>query len=144
MSRFADLDRLTAAQLRAEWRKAHRGQIMPTGIGRDLATRAIAWRRQEKSSGGITPSVKRELDRLTRGLGEQGDIALSRTLRLKPGTKLVREWHGAVYQVLVLDEGFQFEDRSYRSLTPIAREITGAAWSGPRFFGLKETADAAS
>jgi len=49
----------------------------------------------------------------------------------------VRQWHGQIYQVQVLEDGFEFEHRQYRSLTQIAREITGAAWSGPRFFGLK-------
>ena len=53
------------------------------------------------------------------------------------GTRLAREWHGKTHHVLILDEGYLFEDRRYGSLTAIAREITGAAWSGPRFFGLQ-------
>jgi hypothetical protein len=57
--------------------------------------------------------------------------------RLKLGTRLVRQWHGKIYQIEVLEEGFEFEHRQYRSLTQIARQITGAVWSGPRFFGLK-------
>jgi hypothetical protein len=66
-----------------------------------------------------------------------GELDLERELQLKPGTRLVRQWHGQTYRVLVLDHGYQYADRHYQSLTPIAREITGAAWSGPRFFGLK-------
>jgi hypothetical protein len=54
----------------------------------------------------------------------------------KPGTRLVREWHGVTYEVVVTDDGYLWQDRVYRSLTAIAREITGANWSGPRFFGL--------
>lgn len=131
------LSDLSTAQLRAEWRKAHKGQLMPKGVGRDLASRAIAWRIQEKYSGGLQPATRRELDRLAAQLRENGDIDLAKTVKLKPGIKLVRRWHGTVYQVLVLDEGFEFEGGYYRSLTKIAREITGAAWSGPRFFGLK-------
>jgi hypothetical protein len=142
MSGLPDLDDLTIAQLRAEWRKVHKGKVMPQGLGRDLASRGIAWRRQEKSSGSYSPAVRRELDRLAKELAERGDIKLAGSVRLKPGTKLVREWRGRVYQVLVLEEGFRFEDRSYRSLTQIARNITGAAWSGPRFFGLKGQSDA--
>lgn len=132
---------LTIAQLRAEWRKVHKGKVMPQGLGRDLASRGIAWRRQEKSCGGYSPAVRRELDRLAKELAERGEIKLEQSVQLKPGTRLVRQWHGKVYQVLVLEQGFQFEERAYRSLTQIARHITGAAWSGPRFFGLKEPPD---
>jgi hypothetical protein len=56
---------------------------------------------------------------------------------LKPGTRLVREWNGTIYTVLVASDGFEFAGRSWRSLSMIARHITGAQWSGPRFFGLK-------
>jgi len=138
---LAALAALSQPQLRARWRKGHRGQIMPAGLGRDLAVRAIAWRVQERVHGGVPPATARELRRLAAQLRDTGDIDLSRESRLKPGTRLVRRWHGRVFQVLVLEEGFQFEDRHYRSLTPIAREITGVAWSGPRFFGLKGKAD---
>lgn len=140
------LDTLAAmsqAQLRAEWRCWHKGQLMPAGLGRDLATRAIAWAMQEKVHGGLTPAVMRQLRSLAKELEETGDIEIGKGLSLKPGTKLTREWHGQIYHVLVLEEGFQFQDRHYRSLTPIAREITGVHWSGPRFFGLKEKASAA-
>lgn len=132
-----DLSQLTAAQLRAEWRKAHKGQIMPKGLGRDLATRAIVWRSQERIHGGLPRSAQRELERFASQLEESGTIELGRGSMLKLGTRLVRQWHGKIYQVQVLEEGFEFENRQYRSLTQIARQITGAAWSGPRFFGLK-------
>jgi len=134
----AGLATLSPAQLRAEWRRVHKGQMMPDGLGRDLATRALAWRAQERVQGGLLPADRRELVRLAKQLGDTGEIELAAPISLKPGTKLVRRWHERLYQVLVLDEGFQFENRHYRSLTPIAREITGAAWSGPRFFGLAE------
>jgi len=133
---------LSQAQLRAEWRKYHKGQLMPLGLGRDLASRAIAWKMQERVRGGLAPATSRELKRLAKQLVEIGDIDLGKGPLLKPGTKLVRQWHGTIYHVLVLEDGFQFQDRHYRSLTPIAREITGAAWSGPRFFGLKDKSDA--
>jgi hypothetical protein len=139
---LAGLATLSQAQLRTEWRKYHKGQLMPLGLGRDLASRAIAWHMQEKVHGGLTTATRRELKRLMKQLAEAGDIDLGRGPLLKPGTKLVRQWHGTNYHVLVLEDGFQFQGRHYRSLTPIAREITGAAWSGPRFFGLEEKTDA--
>lgn len=134
---LAGLATLSQAQLRAEWRCLHKGQIMPSGLGRDLAGRAMAWALQARIHGNLPPSTARELKRLARQLRVDGDIDIGRELRLKPGTKLVRQWHDRIYHVLALEDGFQFEDRHYRSLTPIARAITGAAWSGPRFFGLK-------
>src|SRR5205823_10437464 len=59
---------------------------------------------------------------------------------LKPGTRLLREWGGRTHTVIVLDDGFEFEGERHRSLTEIARRITGAHWSGPRFFGLRKAA----
>lgn len=138
---LAGLAAMSQAQLRAEWRRWHKGQIMPAGLGRDLATRAISWRMQAKVQGGQLPASARELGRLVKQLRESGDLAIAQELRLKPGTKLVREWRSRIYHVLVLDDGFQFHDRHYRSLTPIAQEITGTRWSGPRFFGLKGKAN---
>ncbi|KKC27997.1 DUF2924 domain-containing protein [Sphingomonas sp. SRS2] len=139
---LAGLATLSQAQLRTEWRKYHKGQLMPVGLGRVLAGRAIAWKMQERVRGGLPPATNRELKRLAKQLAHTGGIDLGKKALLKPGTKLVRQWHGTLYHVLVLEDGFQFQDLHYRSLTPIAREITGAAWSGPRFFGLKEKPDA--
>ena len=69
---------------------------------------------------------------------QKGDLEISTEIRLKPGTHLTREWHGKIYHVVVFEEGFLFDRRPFRSLTPIAREITGTQWSGPRFFGVKQ------
>ena len=60
------------------------------------------------------------------------------TTHLRPGTRLVREWHGRIYEVTVTEDGYVWEGRHYKTLTPISQEITGTAWSGPRFFGLKK------
>lgn len=140
-SQIASLDGMTIAQLHAEWRRWHKGHLIPAGLGRDLATRAIAWRMQEKVRGGLTPAIARQLQRLMNKLNEGEDLDLGGVPQLKPGTKLVREWRGHDHHVLVLESGFEYRDRHYRSLTPVAREITGTQWSGPRFFGLKEKAD---
>lgn len=110
---------------------------MPYGLGRDLAARALAWRIQEQRHGGLSPAYTRELGRPAAQLITTGDLDLANSIKLKPGTLLVRQWHERTYHVLVLDEGYEHEGRFFKSLTHIAREITGAAWSGPRFFGLK-------
>ncbi len=127
---------MTRPQMRAEWRRLFRGQLMPPDIGRDLALRAMTNRLQEKAHGAMLPGVAKELRRLAKRLGEGGALDIGFGQQLKPGTRLVRRWHDKTYHVLVLDTGYQFEDRHYASLTPIARAITGAEWSGPRFFGL--------
>ena len=92
---------------------------------------------QEKLHGGLTPAQKRKLAGLAEDPWESGDIAATPTIRMKPGTKLVREWRGETHTVLVLEDGFEGKGEHYRSLSSIAREITGTHWSGPRFFGLK-------
>ena len=67
---------------------------------------------------------------------EKGDLTKYRAAKLKPGAKLVREWRGETHDVLVVEDGFLWRGKSRRSLSSIAREITGTRWSGPRFFGL--------
>ncbi|MBL0115704.1 MAG: DUF2924 domain-containing protein [Sphingomonadales bacterium] len=99
-----------------------------------MASRGTCRRRP---TGDCPPARVRELDRLADQLSVEGEIDIGGTRSLKPGTRLVRHWHEKVHCVTVLDHGFEFEQRHYSSLTQIARQITGAAWSGPRFFGLK-------
>lgn len=133
---MAALAAMTKPQLRAEWRRLFRGQMMPPDAGRDLILRVLTNRVQERALGGMLPSTLKDLRRLAKQLTEQGQLEMNRQPKLKPGTRLVRRWHDKTYHVLVLESGFQFENRHYASLTPIARTITGAEWSGPRFFGL--------
>jgi hypothetical protein len=133
---MAALAAMTRPQLRAEWRRLFRGQMMPPDAGRDLILRVLTNRVQEKAQGSMLPATAKALRRLARQLTEQGQLEMTRQPSLKPGTRLVRRWHDRTFYVLVLETGFQFENRHYASLTPIARAITGAAWSGPRFFGL--------
>jgi len=134
---LAGLAAMSPARLRAEWRRHCRGLPLPEGLTGSQLVRGIAWRLQEKSFGGLPPARLRELDRLAEQLSVEGDIDVEGARSLKPGTQLVRHWHGTVHCVTVLDDGFEFQERHYSSLTQIARAITGAAWSGPRFFGLK-------
>jgi hypothetical protein len=127
---------MTKPQLRAEWRRLFRGQMMPPDAGRDLILRVLTNKVQEKAYGGMPPATAKQLRRLAKQLNEQGQLEMTRQPKLKPGTRLVRRWHDKTYHVLVMETGFQFDNRHYASLTPIARAITGADWSGPRFFGL--------
>ncbi|WP_298016770.1 DUF2924 domain-containing protein [uncultured Parasphingopyxis sp.] len=133
-TRVAGLASMTPAQLRAEWRRTFRRETPPHSP--DLLARAIAWRWQAKHYGDLSPPLRRRLDQMTSELDATGDIGAAAPSQLAIGTRLVREWNGKTIKVLVTDEGFQFEDRHYQSLSQIARHLTGAHWSGPRFFGL--------
>ena len=132
--RIAVLNGLTAQQLRDEWRRLYRGQ--PPRLSRDLLIRTIAYRMQELVYGGLSKATQRKLDALTRELKLKGSIAVTPDTSLRPGTRLVREWRGRTHTVVVTEAGFEYAGKTFPSLTKIAHAITGAHWSGPRFFGL--------
>ncbi len=130
-----ELKTMSPAQLRAAWRGQYRSPA--PDIGPDLLRRGVAYKMQERQFGRLASSTKRELERIITKLDQDGEVGTPGVTRLKPGTRLIRSWHGTVHQVLVLADGYEHEGRSYRSLSQIARAITGAHWSGPRFFGLR-------
>jgi hypothetical protein len=129
------LETLTTRELQAEWSKVYRTQP-PIRLSRDLLLRGVAYRVQEHAYGGLSLRIKRRLRTLSEGLDRREGADATPTLKLKPGTKLVREWRRQVHTVGVLDNGFEYQGQTYRSLTSIARRITGSGWSGPRFFGI--------
>ncbi len=130
------LPRSTTRELREHWQKLI-GSPPPSALSRDLLMRVIADHLQEVALGGLPSPAKRRLATLAR-IAQNGSASSWGTpmVRLKPGSKLVREWRGKAHTVLVLEDGFEHQGRRYASLTQIAREVTGAHWSGPRFFGL--------
>ncbi len=134
-NRLGRLTRMSPAQLRAEWQRVTRHPA--PSISPDLLRRGIAYRLQEVAHGGLTTAVSRELNDLAKRIA-RGESPLPWTaIRLKPGTLLLRTWRGKTYCVVVGDRGFVYDDRVFPSLSPIAHEITGTPWSGPRFFGLR-------
>ena len=104
-------------------------------ISRELLIRGIAYRLQEKAEGGPAKKTLRQLDRLAKEFGSSGTVKIDGVPDLRSGTRIVRESQGQVHEVIVLDDGFLWKGRRYRSLSEIARLITGTRWSGPRFFG---------
>jgi len=120
--------------LRREWRRLYRCE--PPRISRDLLLRGIAYRRQELEHGGLGKTTRRKLKTLAKMFRTTGRVAPDPGLALKPGARLVREWHGRTHTVTVTEDGFEYAGASYPSLTKVAKKITGAHWSGPRFFGL--------
>ncbi len=96
---------------------------------------------QEEALGGLSTAAQRQLVALARSLAaDSKQPPVSPAVKLKPGTTLVREWHGRTHTVIVQEKGFEHEGKHYTSLTQIAHHITGAHWSGPRFFGLRRAA----
>ena len=127
------LTKMTPSQKKAEWRRVF-STPAPLAFGTALMTRAIAARYQEKALGGLTKAELRQLD--IQSHKDQRHPRGVRAASIKPGTWLSRTWHGEVHEVLVLEGAYEYRGDRYRSLTAIAKQITGAAWSGPRFFGL--------
>jgi hypothetical protein len=125
---IADLRLLAIDALRRHWRVIF-GRTPPTALSKDLLGRMLAFRLQERFFGGLDQESLRCLD----GLARHGS---SPRRQLKPGTVLVRDYQGQRHTVTVALDGFDWQGTPYRSLSAIARAITGTAWSGPRFFAL--------
>jgi Protein of unknown function (DUF2924) len=126
---IAHLRSLALDALRRRWQAVF-GRTPPAPLSKDLLGRMIAWRLQEQAFGGLDRESLSFLDSLARHGG-------SPRRRLKPGTVLVRDYHGQRHTVTVAVDGFEWQGTTYASLSAIARVITGTAWSGPRFFALR-------
>jgi hypothetical protein len=139
LEQLKQLELSTIPELKLKWREL-KGQEPPQFSKRSFLTQVIAWELQAKAFGGIDPLLHRLL--LGFGSGQSpstsGDVDPP-AQKLGSGVKLIRTWRGEIHQVIVTDEGFFWKDKTFKSLSIIAREITGTQWSGPVFFGLKKT-----
>ncbi len=136
--RLADLEALSTTELRARWEQAIKRSV-PKRASRDLLRRALAYHMQEQTESSLSKPTRRRLAKLAGLNGENRAPISPPILRLKPGRRLIREWHGVTHSVTVLGDGFDWRGTRYASLSQIARAITGARWSGPLFFGLRKT-----
>jgi hypothetical protein len=139
---LARLPELALSELRQQWRALYKSEASPH-LSRELLLRAVAYRLQEVALGGLRPEHQRQLRQFAQQFNETGEIRRRARVELKSGTRLVREWQGRTYEVLVLDDGFSWQSTHYGSLSAVARKITGTPWSGPLFFGLKQNRPAA-
>jgi hypothetical protein len=131
----AELERLcglSLRDLRTAWAAEFR-RDPPRGLWRDLLLRTLAWRLQERAIGGHDKVTLKLLE----GSGQKR-VGDERCRRLKTGTVLVRDFGGMRHTVTIVPEGFIWQEKTYPSLSAIARIITGTNWNGPRFFGLRE------
>jgi hypothetical protein len=142
-ARLAALKTMTLPELKAEWRTLFEAE--PPGHNRRYLESRLAYRIQELAYGGLKPETRKRLE----ALGEQfaNRNITSRRIRQSAmpiaGTRLIREYRGVEHTVTVLADGYEWQGRPYRSLSAIARAITGTRWNGPLFFGIRNHRSAA-
>jgi Protein of unknown function (DUF2924) len=132
---LTELRGLDPAALKQRWQVLYRTEA-PVRIGQILLLQAVAYRLQEKALGGLKPSTRRLLERTAEDSFHRRTPSEAPATRVTPGSVLIREWHGISHRVTVLADCVMLRGTRYRSLSEVARKITGTRWSGPRFFGL--------
>jgi hypothetical protein len=129
---------MSSVQLRECWQNI--AKIEPPNVPASLLRRLLAQQLQIRQHGGLPALVARELSARVNGQNAAQPRA-SVPLPIHEGTRFIREWRGQTIEVLALADSFEWQGRTYGSLSQIAREVTGAHWSGPRFFGLRSAAN---
>jgi Protein of unknown function (DUF2924) len=133
-ARVAALPKKPTPELKQMWRELFDRE--PPGFSRSHLVSRLAYRIQELAYGGLKPAIRTRLDALADGLDPKA--ARKRVINGPVvGAQLIREWQGVEHKVTVLADGFEWEGRRYKSLSAIARAITGTRWNGPVFFGLR-------
>ena len=133
---IAGLADRSTPELRRAWQALHHTGP-PLGLSRDLIIRGLADKLQQRAHGGPSRALQRRLQSLAVEF-DKGARSFDPGRVLKPGATLVRQWRGHTHTVLVREDGFEYDGKRYRSLSVIAEKITGAHWSGPRFFGISK------
>ena len=133
---ISGLSKTSIKELREHWTALY-GKEPSAHIGRSFLIGAIAYRLQEQAFGGLKPSTRRLLTRVAKETAAGSSPKSLPVRKAETGTILVREWQGSAHRITVLGDGVSFNGKHYRSLSEVAREITGSRWSGPRFFGLR-------
>ena len=136
LKQIDELNRMSMDQLRKRWTDLLGTEL--GRLGRRYLIRRLAYRIQELAFGGLSSGPRRELNKIASGSPPKAvaEARKRRKKKLHPGTRLLRDWHGERYEVTVQQDGFLYDGKRYKSLTAVARAITGSGWSGNRFFGL--------
>lgn len=136
-SEIEALKTLNLRQLRRKWHDITSAPLPPLRSPVFLRY-LIAWKMQEKVYGGLSPETRRRLKDLQRAFRNNPNYRPNGNFNLMPGTVLTRYWGGRRHDALILEKGVQYEEKVFGSLSEVASHITGARWSGPAFFGLKQ------
>lgn len=141
---LARLGELDFGMLKARWRSTT-GRVAPASVHKSLLLRMLAYRMQADAFGDLDPDAARFLDRIAsdRSLAGAKTLPLPDKARAGQGAIFVREWEGVTHHVMHMADGYAWNGSSYRSLSEVARAITGVRWNGPRFFGLRNREKAA-
>jgi len=134
--RLADVPTLSRVALRDLWKQLFDAPSPPK-LRRDLMIPILAYRLQEQAFGSLTAGARGRLRHLSRAFDRNSESSIPYAPHIRPGTRLVRQWRDQVYLVNVEANGYEYQGARYRSLSEIARLITGTRWSGPLFFGIK-------
>ena len=134
--RLAVLPTMSKAALADLWNQFF-GSTPPTQLRRALMIPILAYRIQEQAFESLNARTRERLRQLSLAFEKGGDHAVARAPRIRPGTRLVRQWGDRVHLVNVETNGYEYQGTLYQNLSEIARLITGTRWSGPRFFGIK-------
>jgi hypothetical protein len=138
--RIATLPTLSKAALCDLWKQFFHS-APSSQLRRDLIIPILSYRMQEQAFGSLSARARERLRQLSRAFEEGSDPTAAGAPRIRPGTRLVRQWGDRVYLVNVQTNGYEYQGNRYRSLSEIARLITGTRWSGPLFFGIKSKQD---
>ena len=141
-----ELKALSRSELIKKWKSIFKTNS-PQHARKDFLIKHIAWELQAKKQGGHSAQTKKTLDKLVEKFAKDKEVnetdikescRQSFALEIKAGTKLIREYKGEKHEVIALEKGFEYKDKYYKSLSAIAREITGTQWNGKLFFGVKK------
>ena len=135
LKQIDELNQMSMAQIRKRW--ADLMGTDPGRLGRQYLMRRLAYRVQELAYGGLSPQARKQIDAVADGKTRSASPSKTKKTILMPGTRLLREWHGDRYEVIVEADGFRYNGKVYRSLTAVAKAITGSHRSGSLFFGIK-------
>ena len=130
------LPALSLLELRNHWKKPF-GHSAPKSLRRNFLARAVAYQMQVEAYGGLSVATKRRLREIVNAVRNGDASAALGSNRIKPGTQMIRQWQNTTHKVTALNEGFEWDGRTYKSLSAVDNAITGTNWNGYAFFGIK-------
>jgi Protein of unknown function (DUF2924) len=133
---IGQLPNLSLLELRHRWKTLF-GHPAPKSLRRNFLARAVAYQMQVEAYGGLSVATKRRLREIASAVRNGDASAILGGSRIRPGTQMIRQWQSTTHTVTALADGFEWDGRTYKSLSAVANAITGSNWNGFAFFGIK-------